>query len=384
MKKTISIWSISLLLMIYLTGAAISSSSQDSEQDATRPPCSDCHVCESPSTADPCLELCLWTKTEATKGHSAAEGPEVAMLDELEELYGPVKFNHKLHAEMVGMGEGCSVCHHYSPPGRIPPCSECHGDEPSEPQTLRKPGLKGAFHRQCMGCHREWSHDTKCIVCHLPANGVDLTTSGIDSTDILGISHPVITVPEMRIWTTPYTAGPLVTFHHQEHIDLFGLRCVDCHQQENCSYCHDLEKDPAAHKTDEEIHAICNDCHASDACDKCHGVGEKPAFTHGGNGHWELNRFHQGLSCRACHPTGRKIGKLSNKCSDCHGGWSQQNFRHSITGLQLDEAHGEFDCIDCHKNLMYSRIPRCYDCHDDCRNHEDAPPGEYIQRASVR
>ncbi|UCE24716.1 MAG: hypothetical protein JSU74_01310 [Candidatus Zixiibacteriota bacterium] len=385
MKKTFIIWPLILLLLTSLGGLSHAFRAQESsQQDASKPPCSDCHVCASPTKADPCLEICVWTKAKAGKAHTPDEGPDVAMLDQLEELYGPVTFDHKHHAEMVGMGEGCAICHHYSPPGKFPPCEECHGDEPSEPQTLRKPGLKGAYHRQCMGCHREWSHDTKCIECHLPSNGVDLASSPLDSTDILGIEHPVITPPVMRVWTTPYRPGPIVTLHHQEHIDLFGLRCVDCHKQENCSYCHDLDKEARVNKTDEEIHAICNDCHLSDACDKCHDTGEKPAFTHAGNGNWELNRFHQGLSCRACHPTGRKIGKLSARCSDCHGGWNQENFRHAVTGLQLDEIHVELDCSDCHIDLRYGRIPRCNSCHDDCRNHEDAPPGEYIRMLSSR
>jgi hypothetical protein len=385
MKKKIGIWPLCLLLIISLAGTSgLSRTSENPQQDASRPPCSDCHLCQSPTKSDPCLEICVWTKAKAARGHSPAEGPDVAMLDDLKDLYEPVRFDHKHHAEMVGMGEGCAICHHYSPPGKFPPCAECHSDHPSEPQTLRKPGLKGAYHRQCMSCHREWSHDTKCIVCHLPANGVNLSATPLDSTDILGISHPVITVPVMRVWTTPYKAGPIVTLHHQEHIDLFGLRCVSCHKEENCGYCHDLQKDKRVNKTDEEIHAICNDCHQSDPCDKCHDTGEKPAFTHASNGHWVLNRFHQGLSCRACHPTGRKIDRLSTRCSDCHGGWNQANFRHAVTGLRLDEIHIELDCTDCHKELAYGKIPRCYDCHDDCRNHEDAPPGEYVPTISSR
>ncbi|UCG62135.1 MAG: hypothetical protein JSV52_02285 [Candidatus Zixiibacteriota bacterium] len=314
--------------------------------------------------------------------HKPSEGPGVRVIDELSDLYAPVDFNHKLHAEMVEMGEGCSVCHHYSPPGKFPPCNDCHTDESTEPQTLRKPGLKGAYHRQCMGCHREWSHDTKCIICHLPTNGYDLSGAPLDSTDILGISHPVITVPDKKVWTTPYQAGPVVTFHHQEHIDLFELRCVDCHKHENCSYCHDLRKEYSPRKTDEEIHAICNDCHAQDECGKCHGTKEKPAFVHAADGSWALNRFHAELSCRACHPTGKKISKLDHQCTNCHGGWNQKNFRHAVTGLQLDEIHAELECSDCHVDSAFDAPPDCSGCHDDGRSPKDAPPGHYVQAAS--
>ncbi|UCE24717.1 MAG: hypothetical protein JSU74_01315 [Candidatus Zixiibacteriota bacterium] len=383
MNKKISKWCINLPLILLLPVLLVSAQSHDDRvPDASKPPCSDCHVCQVPTETNPCLEMCVRMGAQPAEAHSAAEGPEVTVIDELAQLYAPVDFNHKLHAEMVGMGEGCSVCHHYSPPGKFPSCSECHSDHPSEPQSLRQPGLKGAYHRQCMGCHREWSHDTKCIFCHLPANGIDFSVAPIDSTDILGISHPVITEPEKKVWTTPYSEGPVVTFHHQEHIDLFELRCVDCHQGENCSYCHDLEKEARLGKTDAEIHAICNDCHGEDPCATCHDTREKPAFTHAANGGWELNRFHKGLSCRACHPTGRKIGKLSGRCSDCHGGWNQENFRHAVTGLQLDEIHIELDCGDCHIDLIYGNTPDCSGCHDDGRTHEDAPPGHEVQASS--
>ena len=385
MNKTIYICLATVFLLVSLLGISIwAMPSKSPQQDASQPPCSDCHVCNSPTKDKPCLEGCLYSTSRTAKAHSATEGPDISILGELEDLYFPVRFDHKHHAEMVGMGKGCTHCHHYSPPGKFPPCGECHSDSPTEPQSLRQPGLKGAYHRQCMGCHREWSHDTKCVVCHLPHEGTVLSGGTIDTTDIVGISHPVITAPYMRVWTTPYKAGPIVTLHHQEHIDLFGLKCVDCHKQENCSYCHDLQKENRVDKTDEEIHAICNDCHQSDPCSKCHDTGEKPAFTHASNGNWILNRFHQGLSCRACHPTGRKIGPLSTKCANCHGGWNQANFQHAVTGLQLDDIHTELDCSDCHESLVYGRIPKCYNCHDDCRNHEDAPPGEYVQTMSKR
>ncbi|UCD63517.1 MAG: hypothetical protein JSW34_12340 [Candidatus Zixiibacteriota bacterium] len=379
-----SLWLTASLLILAFTGLPILAQSPDmsSQQDATQPPCTDCHACSTPTTADPCLEMCLWTHDRETRVHSPSEGPDVAILSGLERLYQPVRFDHKHHAEMVGMGEGCGICHHYSTDAKYPPCKTCHANEPTEAQTLRQPGLRGAYHRQCMGCHREWSHDTKCVLCHLPANGATLASASADGTDILGTPHPVITAPEKKVWRTPYDAGPVVTFHHQEHIDLFGLRCVNCHQQENCSYCHDYQKEKRVAKTDEEIHAICNDCHANDPCARCHGHSEKPAFSHAANGGWVLNQYHQELNCRSCHPTGRPIGHLSNRCVDCHAGWNQTNFRHVVTGLRLDDLHGELDCGDCHMNQAYNRIPKCSACHDDCRNHEDGPPGEYVKPLS--
>ena len=374
----------SLLLVFLLMGVSVLAQPSDEPvPDATKPPCSDCHICKTPTIENPCLEMCLRTGAKTAEGHSAAEGPGIAVIDQLEELYGPVRFDHKHHAEMVSMGEGCGICHHYSPPGIFPPCGECHGDQPSEAQTLRKPGLKGAYHRQCMACHREWSHDTKCIVCHLPHEVTDLAGDPIDSTDIIGISHPEITVPDKKVWRTPYDPGPVVTLHHQSHIDLYGLKCVDCHKEENCSYCHDLQKEARLGKSDEEIHAICNDCHYQDACSKCHDLKEKPDFSHASTG-WPFNKYHQKLGCRACHPTGKKIARLNNKCASCHGGWNQENFKHSVVGLQLDELHIELECGDCHVDMAFDKTPDCSGCHDDGRTHEDAPPGEYVRSISLQ
>lgn len=347
----------------------------DSSNEVSRPPCSDCHQCSSPTTANPCLKNCLNPTGEHDSAHSSKEGPGVVVLRGNDNLYQPVRFNHKLHAEMVGMGEGCTTCHHYSPEGRIPPCRECHETASG---NLGKPGLKGAFHRQCMGCHREWSHDTKCIFCHLPAEGKSAAV-GFDSTDIIGISHPVITVPDKRVYHTPYEPGPVVTLHHNEHIDLFGLRCVDCHKQENCSYCHDIDKETKIAKTDEEIHAICNDCHLKDRCGKCHDTVEKPAFSHASTG-WTLNRFHRDAACRACHPTGKKISALNRKCTACHSGWKQGNFDHAVTSLRLDDIHIELDCEDCHTDLAYNNAPDCETCHDEGTNPQETAPGVYLKR----
>ncbi|MCB2231160.1 hypothetical protein KQH82_10635 [bacterium] len=340
--------------------------------------CLDCHTCEVPTLREPCLKPCpSFAMTHTTSKHALSEAPDTIMIAEITEQFQPVRFNHKLHAEMAEMGQDCATCHHYSPPGHIPPCKECHGGE-ANPANLRQPTLKGAYHRQCLSCHREWSHDTKCVLCHTPTEAGGIAAMGYDSTDIIGISHPVITEPTTKVYLTPYESGPVVTFHHSEHIHLFDLSCVDCHQQENCSYCHDLQRPARLAKTQEEVHAICNDCHIDDACIKCHDTKERPGFTHEKTG-WELSRYHARLDCRACHPTGKRISKLNSNCVGCHGGWNQDNFAHAVTGLQLDEIHGTMDCSDCHLDLKFTQTPDCTSCHDDGRTPDDILPGEEIR-----
>jgi len=340
--------------------------------------CNECHTCSNPTAGDPCLKLCpthTWAQTASR--HKLAEAPDSMLLNKLVNEYNPVHFYHKLHAQMSGMGKGCQTCHHYSPPGHIPPCTQCHGGE-ANPANLNQPSLKGAYHRQCLSCHREWSHDTKCYLCHSPLDEKSAIDAGYDSTDIMGISHPIITVPNKKVYYTPYKPGTIVTFYHQEHIDLFGLRCVDCHQKENCGYCHDASKPTKLAKSMEEIHGVCSGCHGNDRCVKCHGGSEKPAFAHATTG-WKLNRFHAELVCRACHPTGKKISRLATDCVSCHSGWNRENFEHVIAGLQLDEVHAELDCSDCHMDKKFESRPECSSCHDDGRTYEKNPPGKFVK-----
>jgi len=367
-----------LALLLATVGRAAGPHDAFPSTDATDIDCLLCHDCEEPRPSEPCFKPCpSRTMLHMTSKHPLSEAPEMLLLDDLAEQYLPVDFNHKLHAEMAEMGNNCATCHHFSPPGRVPGCAECHGAKSVE-TNLRQPSLKGAYHRQCLSCHREWSHDTKCVLCHLPADALLADGTGIDSTDIIGISHPVITEPVKRVFNTPYKDGPIVTFHHKEHIELFDLTCANCHKEENCSYCHDLQKPARLAKTQEEVHAICNDCHAEAPCSKCHDTMERPGFSHEATG-WALTGHHQDLGCRACHPTGKRITRIAPSCVNCHAGWTAGNFSHVITGLRLDETHAELDCEYCHLDLAYDEEPDCSNCHEDGRAYVDAPPGEVVR-----
>ena len=62
----------------------------------------------------------------------------------------------------------CQGCHHHGSVGRRPAlCKTCHG-EPFRETALFLPGLKGAHHRQCLGCHvsMELHAVTNCVACH--------------------------------------------------------------------------------------------------------------------------------------------------------------------------------------------------------------------------
>ncbi|MBW2525262.1 MAG: hypothetical protein JRI23_13845 [Deltaproteobacteria bacterium] len=95
--------------------------------------------------------------------------PTTVVIDSLAEHYTPSTFPHrqivmaldkisresKLATRFHGTTDTlCAGCHHESPLGtRPPPCSSCHGQSAHPESDM--PSLKGAYHRQCIGCHQQ-------------------------------------------------------------------------------------------------------------------------------------------------------------------------------------------------------------------------------------
>jgi len=115
--------------------------------------------------------------------------PENFILNNDSKIFKPVKFNHEMHAEIMS---DCKICHHNSIEGQYPACKTCHG-KPFDSKNskilgtkvnrsgilksglmkffefdyLERPGLKGAYHNRCMGCHKEYdSGPVGCTECH--------------------------------------------------------------------------------------------------------------------------------------------------------------------------------------------------------------------------
>lgn len=69
-----------------------------------------------------------------------------------------------------GTASLCSGCHHHGPSaGTYPKCAACHSLSLKSDQN-GKPGLKGAYHGQCITCHQrmgiEKPASTDCTACH--------------------------------------------------------------------------------------------------------------------------------------------------------------------------------------------------------------------------
>jgi hypothetical protein len=368
MKKSLIIIFLFIFILIVEINAQQSPSKDHSKINLN---CKTCHTCDVPTKNEPCLVVCPRERI-ITVYQKPEQTPELFVIDQISNRYGPVYFAHKIHAQMSIISGGCENCHHHNTSGPILQCNSCH--EPSrQREDVSLPDLKGAYHRQCMDCHREWSHETGCNSCHTLRKNLTDTKLDHAQKQSTGKNHPVIVEPTNITYQTNSKEGKLVTFYHDDHTKIFGLKCTSCHQQENCSKCHDVNK--AANKnpktvgsrnTLEEHHKNCVSCHSKEEkCSDCHSNTKLESFDHEVKAGWILNKHHITLPCVKCHGSKPPYEKVDSKCSSCHKGWNKETFKHSVTGLQLDEIHLELSCEDCHVGNDYSVKPGCSGCHDN-------------------
>ncbi len=331
--------------------------------------CALCHSCDNPTKEDPCLKMCPRSHPQVVESKDL--GPDTVILDELENLYVPVRFDHKMHAKMSGISDGCVQCHHYQETDtRIQSCKECHPVDVVH-EDLKQPGLKGAYHRQCLACHTEWDNDTACAVCHeKKAEGKLHGTA-----TAVNIHRKYEPVP-MNELITYETEVDIVPFHHKRHADVYTKDCSICHKQQSCTQCHThngnnasvmaTELHPMGDIEEIDLHDTCFQCHEDDDCEKCHGQEPDYVFTHKETG-WPLAPYHTALHCQDCHGYMVKLSKLQSECSACHKPeWEPDDFDHKITGVELDELHSEAACANCHVEGM-GKPATCSECHDDGR-----------------
>ncbi len=120
----------------------------------------------------------------------AEDAPETVTIDSLASLYEPVEFNHLMHVDYAS----CAECHHHTTGVKVadPNCIRCHANTPEGDDVtcvgcheadrfgkkylaeldnpvlyhIDKPGLKGAYHLNCIGCHQIIDGPTGCTDCH--------------------------------------------------------------------------------------------------------------------------------------------------------------------------------------------------------------------------
>jgi hypothetical protein len=110
--------------------------------------------------------------------------PEMVVIDSIADEYKPSQFPHGMMVQAIFEKAGqsdmakafhgdeltlCQGCHHNSPATLTPPkCASCHNKTPD--LAAGKPGLKGAYHDQCITCHQKMDVKnvlpTDCTKCH--------------------------------------------------------------------------------------------------------------------------------------------------------------------------------------------------------------------------
>ncbi|MEW6443807.1 MAG: sulfate respiration complex hexadecaheme cytochrome HmcA [bacterium] len=144
--------------------------------------CKGCHRGPSPDrtgSGEPVLSRRPQAPADAFRPEDI---PDEIRIDVLSDEYEPAHFPHRqvvatLVDSMKGNGLAahfhspqvmCQGCHHHGPDdGSIPRCGSCHG-KPFSQLNLFMPGLLGAYHRQCIGCHEQMQVEnvSDCTSCH--------------------------------------------------------------------------------------------------------------------------------------------------------------------------------------------------------------------------
>lgn len=135
----------------------------------------------------------------------AVDPPKAVTIDPLAKFYEAVNFDHSMHTDIA---ENCATCHHHTvgTPALKGECANCHkkeeisekiscrGCHAAEPFSsaeinrlkeggkryhIDMPGLKGAYHLSCLGCHEDQGGPTGCKDCHARNKlGDELFSSG--------------------------------------------------------------------------------------------------------------------------------------------------------------------------------------------------------------
>lgn len=341
-----------------------------------------------------------------------------SLLNSRSDYFEPVRFSHRTHD--VNTGGDCSVCHHRVASGKDDrvgediktmhlngdvriggacsschdmtkkaptACGQCHGS-PNEPDSPARIGLKGAYHRQCIGCHATQpagaNAPTDCNSCHHPltpdhsslvllpstATTQQVTerclacheTVGQDilktahwnwkgrTPDIAGHEHSVNVGLNNTIDSYFISMGPNIAHFSAFHIgtgipggsfDYRNPSGIDC------LICHDITGEHSrrgATGNQEVVHTNLSSTAAAVVgragrvqCGGCHFyTGGGPNFKHGD------------LEPSLARPTAEldvHMGMVDMRCQDCH-----KVSKHQVAGLSFatPAVEGRTTCEDCH------------------------------------
>ncbi len=314
--------------------------------------------------------------------------------------YEAVRFMHKAHASRLD--GNCSLCHHkvqrhkgdrigealeFSDMDERKPasCVACH-QYPNEADAPDRPGLKGAYHAQCIGCHEQEKSEnapTDCTGCHAkrtPDHGEFIHFAGKpDPREITSrclecheqVGEDILQTAHWK-WEgpSPHTKGyehrtdlgkKKVINNYCIHVRSNEARCSQCHigygwendefdfndpTNIDCLVCHDTTgtyaKDaPNGGLPKAEVNTVQVASHigktSRQTCGKCHFFG--------GGG---ANVKHGDLEPTLMNPPDEfdvHMGRAGMDCQDCH-----RTQEHRIAGqcLAIPTSEGRVSCEQCH------------------------------------
>ena len=293
----------------------------------------------------------------------------------------------ELHASIeIKLGGPCSACHDNMAGHEPQSCARCHG-LPNEEDSPARIGLKGAYHRQCIGCHerqaKPTSAPTECADCHhpwTPDHSKLVLFSGKpspqDVTRACLSCHPKVGQDLLKTahWNWKGSSPTLAGYEHRTDISLRLMvnnyciaigsnrqQCMSCHigyggvddrydfsnpANIDCLVCHDTtggyRKDPKRGGfPDPSVDLVAISAKVGRpsrrACGSCHFYsGGAPNAKHG-----DL----EPVLAESNAPTDMHMGALDMRCQDCH-----TTKKHRIAGMSLTApaVEARVGCEDCH------------------------------------
>ncbi len=152
------------------------------KQDADEENCRKCHSVLPSKAVNNVSAVEFLNPSDS--GYNLIDIPEKIIIKKLADKYQPVDFPHRKIVSAISnnledsrlakyfhseKGTLCKGCHHNTPAAKKPvSCSCCHSSKSFDEKDMHKPGLKGAYHIQCMECHKnmEIEKPVGCTECH--------------------------------------------------------------------------------------------------------------------------------------------------------------------------------------------------------------------------
>ncbi len=293
----------------------------------------------------------------------------------------------ELHASMdIKLGGACSSCHDDMADNPPQSCRRCHG-LPNEPDSPSRIGLKGAYHRQCIGCHERQLKPapapTECASCHhpwTPDHSALVELQGKPApqevTRTCLSCHPKVGQDLLKTahWTWKGYSPTLKGYEHRTNVGLTLMvnnsciaigsnlqECASCHigygwvdakfdftntDNIDCLVCHDTtgtyRKDASKGGHPDaslDLAAIAGKVGrpSRQACGSCHFVSGGASYTKHGD-----------LEPVLANPPvdfDVHMGALKMRCQECH-----KTSEHRIGGMSMSApaVEGRVGCEDCH------------------------------------